>query len=135
MRTRKSINRMFLGLLALILFVTSCARPVAQAGEAKSNLDRETSPDVSGDDFDELVSGNLELAFDLYQVLSKKEGNIFFSPYSISLALAMTYAGAMGETEREMAETLHFTLSQERHNPQADAGGPCPANSIHQEGL
>jgi serpin B len=88
-------------LLAATLFVTSCAGPAAQASEAKSNLDRETSPNVSG-------------AFDLYQVLSKKEGNLFFSPYSISLALAMTYAGAMSETEREMADTLHFTLSQER---------------------
>jgi serpin B len=101
-------------LLAVTLFVTSCAGPAAQAGEAKSNLDRETSPDVSGGDLDDLVSGNQEFAFDLYQMLSKKEGNLFFSPYSISLALAMTYAGAMGDTEREMAETFHFTLSQER---------------------
>ena len=114
MRTRKNINRMFLGLLAAMLFVTSCAGPPAQASEAKSTLDRDSSPDVSGDEMDELVSGNQDFAFDLYQVLSKKEGNLFFSPYSISLALAMTYAGAMSETEREMAETLHFTLSQER---------------------
>ena len=114
MRTRKNTTRIILGLLAATLFVTSCAGPVAQASEAKSNLDRETSPDVSSGDLDELAKGNQEFAFDLYQILSKQEGNIFFSPYSISLALAMTYAGAMGETEREMAETLHFTLSQER---------------------
>jgi serpin B len=107
-------RRIILGLLAATLFVTSCAGPAAQASEAKSNLDRETSPNVSGSDFDELVRGNQQFAFDLYQVLSKKEGNLFFSPYSISLALAMTYAGAMSETEREMADTLHFTLSQER---------------------
>jgi serpin B len=105
---------MFLGLLAVMLFVTSCAGPPAQASEAKSNLKRDSSPDVSGGALDELANGNQEFAFDLYQVLSKKDGNLFFSPYSISLALAMTYAGAMGDTEREMAETLHFTLSQEQ---------------------
>lgn len=114
MRTRKNTTRMFLGLLVVILFVTSCGEPPAQASEAKSNLDRDSSPDASGGELDELASGNQEFAFDLYQVLSTKEGNLFFSPYSISLALAMTYAGAMGDTEREMAETLHFTLSQER---------------------
>jgi serpin B len=104
---------MLLGSLAVMLFVTSCAGPPAQASEAKSNLDRDSSPDVSVGILDELVSGNQDFAFDLYQVISKKDGNLFFSPYSISLALAMTYAGAMGDTEREMAETLHFTLSQE----------------------
>ena len=86
MRTRMKHNRMFLGLLAAMLFVTSCAGPAAQASEAKSTLDRDSSPDVSGDEMDELVSGNQEFAFDLYQALSKREGNIFFSPYSISLA-------------------------------------------------
>lgn len=114
MSTRNKSSRIILALLAATLFLTSCAGPVAQAGEAKSNLDRDTSPDMDPSDLGELGKGNQEFALDLYQVLSKQEGNIFFSPYSISLALAMTYAGAMGETEREMAETLHFTLSQER---------------------
>ena len=44
----------------------------------------------------------------------ERKGNLFFSPYSISIALAMTYAGARGETERQMADTLHFTLPQGR---------------------
>jgi serpin B len=48
----------------------------------------------------------------MYQNLAGADGNLFFSPYSISTALAMTYAGARGETERQMADTLHFTLSQ-----------------------
>ena len=62
---------------------------------------------------EELVKGNNHFCFDLYQQLKKgKEGNIFFSPYSISIALAMTYAGARGATETEMAKVLHFTLTQ-----------------------
>lgn len=64
-----------------------------------------------------LVKNNTAFAVDLYQALRGSEGNIFFSPYSISTALAMTYAGARGNTEKEMAETLGFTLEGE--NPHA----------------
>jgi len=55
-----------------------------------------------------LVKGNTEFAFDLYAKLRDGEGNIFFSPYSISSALAMTYAGAKGNTAEQMASVLHF---------------------------
>ncbi len=57
-----------------------------------------------------LVGGNTRFAFDLYDRLRSDAGNLFFSPYSISVALAMTYAGADGETARQMAETLHLTV-------------------------
>jgi serpin B len=65
-------------------------------------------------DVDSLVSGNTSFAIDLYKKLAQDEGNIFFSPYSISSALAMTYAGARGETARQMAGTLHFDLESEK---------------------
>ncbi|MCK5785345.1 MAG: serpin family protein [Candidatus Sabulitectum sp.] len=56
------------------------------------------------------VKGNNEFAFDLYMELCSVEEteNVFFSPYSISAALGMTYSGAQGETALDMAETLHF---------------------------
>jgi serpin B len=57
-----------------------------------------------------LVQGNDAFALDLYTRLSQGAGNRFFSPFSISTALAMTYAGAHGETALQMAKTLHFTL-------------------------
>jgi len=60
-----------------------------------------------------VVKGNSNFGFDLYQELKDVEGNLFFSPYSISTALAMTYAGARGQTEKEMAQVLHFSLKQE----------------------
>src|SRR5262249_1444487 len=41
-----------------------------------------------------------------------KPGNLFFSPYSVSTALAMTYAGARGDTAAEMAKVLHFPAEQ-----------------------
>jgi serpin B len=60
------------------------------------------------------VEGNSAFTFDLYQALRSEEGNLFYSPYSVSLALAMTYAGARGETEDQMANTLRFVLPQDR---------------------
>ncbi|MCK4946843.1 MAG: serpin family protein [Candidatus Aureabacteria bacterium] len=67
--------------------------------------------DTNGD-LQTVVKGNSNFGFDLYQELKGEKGNLFFSPYSISTALAMTYAGAKGRTEKEIAEVLHFSLSQ-----------------------
>ncbi len=55
-----------------------------------------------------VAAGNNKFALNLYQKLKTNEGNLFLSPYSISTALAMTYAGAKGQTEKQMAETLCF---------------------------
>jgi serpin B len=55
-----------------------------------------------------IVKGNNEFALDLYAKLRTQQGNLFFSPYSISTALAMAYAGARDETESQMAKALHF---------------------------
>ncbi len=55
-----------------------------------------------------VVEGQTALTCDLYQHLAERPGNLVFSPASISLALAMTYGGAQGETAAEMAQALHF---------------------------
>jgi serpin B len=47
-------------------------------------------------------------AVDLYRELRSEEGNVFFSPYSISAALAMAREGARGETAAELDRVLHF---------------------------
>jgi serpin B len=72
-----------------------------------------------GNDIKEAVAGNSNFAFDLYGKLKNNEpnANLFFSPYSISTALAMTYAGARGNTEKQMATALHFTLPNQRLHP------------------
>ncbi|MBU0638883.1 MAG: serpin family protein [Planctomycetes bacterium] len=59
-----------------------------------------------------LVTGNTQFALDLYDQVRSEEGNLFFSPYSISTALAMTYAGARGETARQMSDVLHLPPDQ-----------------------
>lgn len=57
-----------------------------------------------------VINANNQFAFDLYAELRKSaEGkNVFFSPYSISTALAMTYEGARGKTAEEMQSVFHF---------------------------
>jgi len=94
----------------------SCAQPV-NAEIVKSEKQRVTSPDVNKADLISLVAGNSDFAFDLYQALKNTDSNLFYSPHSISLALAMTYTGACGETAQQMADTLHFTLEDNRLHP------------------
>ena len=60
----------------------------------------------------EPAQGNAVFAVRLYGELKDGKGNIFFSPYSISSALAMTYAGARNNTAEEMSRAMNFRLEQ-----------------------
>ena len=97
-------------LLLAAIALSACSPAVSP--EAKSDQARILAPDVPAANLDALVGGNNAFAFDLYQSLRSADGNLFYSPYSISLALAMTYGGARGETESQMAQALHFDLPQ-----------------------
>ena len=99
----------------VLLSTLGCTQPVTQpvkATVAQSDKPRVTAPAVNPAVSDVLVNGNSAFAFNLYQALKGADGNLFYSPFSISEALAMTYAGARGETEKQMAEVLQFQLSQ-----------------------
>ena len=103
-------------IVSLLLPLIACA-PAAGGELLISNKERITSPDVSTTEQALLVEGNSAFAFELYQALREQEGNLFYSPHSISVALAMTYAGARGETAEQMATTLQFLLEQDRLHP------------------
>ncbi|MCI0637573.1 MAG: serpin family protein [Gemmataceae bacterium] len=66
-----------------------------------------TQEKASGD-VKTLAQSNNAFALHLYSKLADAQGNLFFSPYSISNALAMTYAGAKNNTAHEMKTALHF---------------------------
>jgi serpin B len=84
--------------------------------ELKSNKQWITSPAVNQADLSAVEDDNNIFALNTYQTL-KDDSNLFFSPYSLYLALAMTYAGARDETQQQMAQTVNFTLPQERFHP------------------
>ncbi len=88
---------------------------------AKSSALRVTDPQVSADDTVTLATDNAAFALDAYHKLIASNGNLVFSPASISIALAMVYAGAAGSTASEMAATMHYTLPPERLHPAFDA--------------
>jgi serpin B len=97
---------------------------------------RATEPAPSGEtvpqtDLEAFVTGNTMFALDLYArlkghpVVKQAQGNLIFSPYSISTALAMTAGGARGATAEQMAATLHIP----------GGGNPAMAFGELQEGL
>ncbi len=91
------------------LLITCLVLPVAVWGAQL--------PMAATSDQAEAVRGNNAFAIELYGQLRNRNGNLFFSPESISTALAMTYAGARADTAAEMAKTLHFTLPPGQLHP------------------
>lgn len=88
----------FVLILAVVMATTAECQQVEQRNEMET-----TNKEI-------IIKGNNEFAFDLYAKLRSTEGNLFFSPYSISTALALTYSGARGLTESQMAGVLHFPI-------------------------
>jgi serpin B len=123
MKTSSSFRSPGLIFLVLILVMTSCTptqpspNPSGEGPIAASKLSRIGNPQTTATDLETLSAGNRAFAMDLYQQLRQKDGNLFFSPYSISLALAMTYGGARGETAQQMADVLHFSLPTDQLHP------------------
>ena len=97
---------------------TAAGVPIPQAPlDDVSPAEERGTPSATASELANLVNGNRAFAFDLYRALAAEEGNLFFSPHSISVALAVAYAGAEGETERQMADTLHLLLPDDRLHP------------------
>ena len=125
-----NVFRMYFVAIVFLSFVASC-----DTGEksnnansndynfdvAKSSETRNMNPAPSSSDLTALIEGNNEFAIELYKKTVESSeyanSNVFFSPFSISEALAMTWAGSKNNTETEMADTLHFFGDQNKvHN-------------------
>ncbi len=117
----KHLNRFLFTLLTLAM-LAACAGPLSPTNTpgggqtqpislAKSDKRRNTDPGSTSADQSQLAQGNTAFAFDLFQqLLAGKPGNLFYSPYSISVALSMAQAGAKGTTQSQMDQVLHYTL-------------------------
>ncbi|HLK93470.1 MAG TPA: serpin family protein [Polyangia bacterium] len=111
-------------LAAALLAACSSGGGSTPVNVAQSSLPRDTNPSVSTDDAAQLASDDRAFALSLYQTLRAGAGsddNIVFSPTSISIALAMLYNGAAGDTAAGMATALHFNLPLDRLNAAFDA--------------
>ena len=87
------------GVLGTVIILVGMGLVTAQTGTAAEDQSL-PSP---------VVQGNNAFAVDLYSHLKTESGNLFFCPYSIRTALTMTYAGARGNTARQMAQVLHLS--------------------------
>ncbi len=92
----------YLPLVALAATVTAAAHAAPAPPPASA------APAANPAAVQSAVAGNTAFAADLWSKLRGEKGNVFFSPASISAALAMTYAGAGSETAKQMAKTMHF---------------------------
>jgi len=89
------------------------AQPATSASEPMTTPANAPSPTPpSAEEAKSLAVSSNAFATDLYARLRKEPGNLAVSPGSITLALAMTWAGARGDTAKEMARVLHFTGEQ-----------------------
>jgi serpin B len=118
MKECKKINKMQSTTAILLLLLVSLTVLPLSAGKTTTET---------------LVKGNTAFAVKLYRELERTEGNIFFSPYSISTALAMTYGGARGNTAKQMADVLHFIPDNNVLHP-GFAGLEAKMNAVRQRG-
>ena len=104
---------MLFGILIVSLLLGSACTPqtVVPADPEKvvyasSDLVRDPDPQVAPGQLEALSAGNTAFGLNFYHKISDQEGNLVFSPLSLSLALSMTLAGAKGETRDEMLQAL-----------------------------
>lgn len=111
-----------LSVLAFVLLSGDCRHkqdgdertPIRDGNELRSPLTHDMSPVYTENELKQLTGLINTFAFELYHKIADNADNLLFSPYSISVALAMTYAGARNETESQMASVLHFNFTQDK---------------------
>jgi len=120
-RTRVTL----LVVLSLLLFASSCSdktttepAPLSNDNFVISSVSREKAPQVSDADLAAAVAGEADFTLKAFPLLeSNPDKNVVFSPYSITLAVALAATGAQGTTLSEIETAMSFTLPQELLNP------------------
>jgi serpin B len=94
---KNNIHKIIFAAIVLSFLLTGC-KTTPKVDDSGATTDGVSS----------VISANNQFALELYSKYKSKEGNIFFSPYSISTAVAMTYEGAKGQTADEIQSVFHF---------------------------
>jgi len=108
-------------IIAFVIVLLVLTAKISERGKKLPRAKPAVTPDAN--DITAVIAGNNAFALDMYteikdaKDIQQDNSNIFFSPYSISAALAMTYAGARGRTEKQMAKTLYLSLPKEQLHP------------------
>jgi serpin B len=95
-------------LAALLGVLTSACGTAAAAEEVRSTSPRAAADVAAAKKTNAALDA---FAVDLYHRLATGSGNVVLSPYSVAVALAMTRAGAAGETARQMDAVLRSSLA------------------------
>jgi serpin B len=93
------------------MFIRGIAAALVVVSVAGCGCAGQPANNPAGEETTLVARGNNSFALAVYQQLQGNPGNLFFSPYSISTALAMTYSGAKGPTQEQMAQTLCYPTS------------------------
>ena len=107
--------------LSCAVLVSALLFSLAAGAETKPASAPTVRPRASASDVAAMAQADNAFAVDIYRKLSAKKGNLFLSPSSIFAALSMTASGARGQTEAEMAATLHYSIERGRVHPAVGA--------------
>jgi len=95
----RTVAKLFCCVRLILLVIVAMAGVLGDASSAFKNTQQGQL----------LSAANTKFALDLYKRLPSPSGqNVFMSPLSISVALAMTYLGARGQTKSQMKDVLHY---------------------------
>lgn len=116
---------------SLTLMLAAACQVVQEAPEPKeleeprtyvsSGLQREMDPNVTQNQLEQLANDNSSFAMAFYELIREYDENLIFSPFSLSLALSMTLAGAETSTQQDMLEALQFSLEEDEIHPAFNA--------------
>lgn len=118
------MNKIIFCLLITPLLLTSACGPVTKPKGvvyAQSQLTRDLDPKLDPASLEALSASNTAFAFSFYDQVRDSDGNIIFSPLSLSLALSMALAGAKGDTRQEMLSALSLQSLGDESSPAFNA--------------
>ena len=119
------------GLLLMVTFAAGCTSDDGDDGDDDVKPPAYT---VIGAGKNDYVNGSNEVRFDMYRELVNSDDNVFFSPYSIAIALGMAYEGARGKTAEEMQSVIELPEDDDARHDCSSPKGWAPgrvAATVH----